>query len=339
MVGLVAMTYLLCQSLLLPYGNALLSLFPDQDVPIYDNFSSPTRQSSLRSLAVNESLPSNASDFTDISLSIEVVKDVEKSNVGVEFGDDTGIEGKEEDIENGVAFEREDLENIVEFNENDNGPKGKGGDAEGKGLDHIVEFIEDRNIGIGFPSKNVVDIDGISVLEYAKNQERSSNSKRGSEPRRIDPEVYIVKPPNEGASIDKSVKSDVSLAQSTPGSVVTTFKSNILASPGVDYLFNTTDWGKMVSNGNNSNYLVATDVFSIGKPQKQILPKDENLLMLQSDLANLKNNSAMTSNPGRKKMRSEMPPKSVTSINDMNRRFVQHRASSRAMVLFFCFHF
>lgn len=94
----------------------------------------------------------------------------------------------------------------------------------------------------------------------------------------------------------------------------------------------------MASNGNASNHLTATDISSVGKPEKEILSKDENLLVLQSDLADLNNNSAMTSNPGRKKMRSEMPPKSVTSIYDMNRRLVRHRASSRAMVQVFHFY-
>ena len=324
MVGLVAITYLLCQSLLLPYGNALLSLLPDQDVPVSDNFSSPTRQSSLSSFVVNKSLPSNASDLTDISLFVEVVKDAEKSNVGVEFGDDDGKEGKDEDVEDDLTLEREDLESIVEFNEKDNGPKGKGGDVKGKGLDHNVEFTEDRNISNGFPSKNVVNSLGISAVEL--------DLEKNSETRHIHSAVHIVKPPNEGISRDNA-----NLTRSTPGSLGTTFKSHLLASPGVDSLFNTTYLETMASNGNNSNPLAATDISSIEKPEKEILPKDENLLMLQSDLANLNNNSVMASNPGRKKMRSEMPPKSVTSIYDMNRRLVRHRASSRAMVQVFHF--
>ncbi|CBI28020.3 unnamed protein product, partial [Vitis vinifera] len=284
-----AITYLLCQSLLLPYGNALLSLLPDRDVPIYDNFSSPTRQSSVRSFMVNKSLLSNASDLTDTSLFVEVVEDVEKSNVTVEFGDDNGTEGTDEDIEDGLALEREDLENIVEFNEDDNGPKEKGGDtenfaSESKGMDHVVEFTKDNNISKGLPFKKVVDMDGISALEYVNNQENSSDLKKDSEMRHIGSAVHIVKPPNEGISTDNIVKADASLTPSTPGSL-----------------------------------------------EKEILSKDENLLVLQSDLADLNNNSAMTSNPGRKKMQSEMPPKSVTSIYDMNRRLVRHRASSRAM--------
>ncbi|KAL6330963.1 hypothetical protein AAG906_009391 [Vitis piasezkii] len=336
MVGLVAITYLLCQSLLLPYGNALLSLLPDRDVPIYDNFSSPTRQSSVKSFMVNKSLLSNASDLTDTSLFVEVVEDVEKSNVTVEFGDDNGTEGTDEDIEDGLALEREDLENIVEFNEDDNGPKEKGGDtenfaSESKGMDHVVEFTKDNNISKGLPFKKVVDMDGISALEYVSNQENSSDLKKDSEMRHIGFAVHIVKPPNEGISTDNIVKADASLTPSTPGSLGTTFKSHLLASPGVDSLFNTTYVEKMASNGNASNHLTATDISSVGKPEKEILSKDENLLVLQSDLADLNNNSAMTSNPGRKKMRSEMPPKSVTSIYDMNRRLVRHRASSRAM--------
>lgn len=317
-VGLIAVTYLFCQSLLLPYGNALLSLVPDQDGSVYDNFGLPSRQYSVRSFMVKESLLSNASDLTDASLFVEVVKDVEKSNAELEFGDDNRTEGKDDDTEDDLALEREDLQNIVDFNEDDNGPDGKG-----KHL--IVDFAEDKQISNDFPSKKVVDMDGITALNV-QNQENSSDLKKDSETKHIGSAVHIVKPSNGEIAIDNISNSDASPMPSTPRSLGTTLKSHI---------FNTTFLEKMASNGSAFNHFATTDLSFVGKLEKEILPKAEHLLMPHSGLDNLNNNSAMTSNHGRKKMRSEMPPKSVTSIYEMNRRLVRHRASSRAMVQVF----
>ncbi|XWS15684.1 hypothetical protein CRYUN_Cryun34aG0022900 [Craigia yunnanensis] len=52
---------------------------------------------------------------------------------------------------------------------------------------------------------------------------------------------------------------------------------------------------------------------------------------LQSDHVASKNNSAVIAKPGKKKMKCEIPPKSVTTIDEMNSLLVRHRRSSRAM--------
>ncbi|TYH08351.1 hypothetical protein ES288_A07G007700v1 [Gossypium darwinii] len=52
---------------------------------------------------------------------------------------------------------------------------------------------------------------------------------------------------------------------------------------------------------------------------------------LQSDHTVSKSNSLMVVKPGKKKMRCEMPPKTVTTIDEMNRILLRHRRSSRAM--------
>ncbi|KAK8523182.1 hypothetical protein V6N13_113134 [Hibiscus sabdariffa] len=51
---------------------------------------------------------------------------------------------------------------------------------------------------------------------------------------------------------------------------------------------------------------------------------------LQSNHAASENNLSMIAKPGKKKMRCEMPPKSVTTIDEMNRILLRHRRSSRA---------
>ncbi|KAJ6355503.1 hypothetical protein OIU77_005986 [Salix suchowensis] len=52
---------------------------------------------------------------------------------------------------------------------------------------------------------------------------------------------------------------------------------------------------------------------------------------LKSDSAATKNDSVVLAKPGKKKMRCEMPPKSVTLIDEMNSILVRHRRSSRSM--------
>jgi hypothetical protein len=55
---------------------------------------------------------------------------------------------------------------------------------------------------------------------------------------------------------------------------------------------------------------------------------------LKSDSAAAKNYSGVLAKPGKKKMRCEMPPKSVTLIDEMNSILVRHRRSSRSKVFY-----
>ncbi|KAK4383888.1 putative glycosyltransferase [Sesamum angolense] len=57
----------------------------------------------------------------------------------------------------------------------------------------------------------------------------------------------------------------------------------------------------------------------------------EGHLLLRNNFASSGNSSSMSNKPVKKKMRCEMPPKTVTPINEMQQLLVRHRARSRAM--------
>ncbi|OAY27251.1 hypothetical protein MANES_16G111200v8 [Manihot esculenta] len=76
---------------------------------------------------------------------------------------------------------------------------------------------------------------------------------------------------------------------------------------------------KVVTSSKNISYSRSNGNSSIGSA------------ILKDDFATSKNDSAKMVKPARKKMRCEMPPNSVTSIDDMNLILARHRRSSRSM--------
>lgn len=62
-----------------------------------------------------------------------------------------------------------------------------------------------------------------------------------------------------------------------------------------------------------------------------VILKDEKHLHLSTNFVTSSNDSAAMGKPVRKKMRSELPPKSVTTMHQMNRLLARNRRSSRAM--------
>lgn len=73
-----------------------------------------------------------------------------------------------------------------------------------------------------------------------------------------------------------------------------------------------------------------------GKEIKEVVLKDGNILMLKSDIVK-SNNKSVTMASVKKKMRCDMPPKSVMSISEMNHLLVRHRRTSRSLVWFLFF--
>jgi hypothetical protein len=65
MVVVVAVTYLLFQSLLLPYESAIRSLLPDNKVPVGDESSFVSVHSAAKSLMVRYPLMVNASELSN----------------------------------------------------------------------------------------------------------------------------------------------------------------------------------------------------------------------------------------------------------------------------------
>lgn len=259
-VGLLAITYFLCQSLMLPYGNALRSLLPNREAP-KELFSS--QQSYAKSLMVGGSLIVNTSDLIGTSLFDGRSKNEEKYNMGGDIEVDRGIMGT-----------------------NNNST------LEGEGLDNDVDFVEDTNIDNEFPLEENANIDDVTEVMNIKAQED------------------VLMKPSSG--------------------ILTENVTSLVGSPIVDSLINLTFVKKpkvLLSTSSDSTL----DKSSIGEGI-ELFRKDEDHLLLRSNFAASINDSEVMSKVKNKKMRCNMPPKSVTTLYQMNRLLVRHRRSSRARV-------
>ncbi|PIN01921.1 Acetylglucosaminyltransferase EXT1/exostosin 1 [Handroanthus impetiginosus] len=91
LVGLVALTHLFCQSLMLPYGNALLSLLPNEKNNVVMTTSRLSKDSSVETLILDNS------NLDDESLLVRGVKSMKSYNVGTDVEDEKGATEKDEE--------------------------------------------------------------------------------------------------------------------------------------------------------------------------------------------------------------------------------------------------
>lgn len=216
-LGVVAVTYLLCQWLLLPYENALRTLLPQSQVPKQVPGSFLAVHSSTKSVMVRNPLTVNSSDSIGPSRFGGVDKYAHNSSLGVAH---------------------------------DNEPKEK---------EARYDFLEPI----------VLSKDEISTENTL--EETTTPTAKNSE------------------------------------GVKTAFLSSPLILPAAASLINGADLNYLVFNASSS-------------------------ASLESDVVTMKNGSVTITSPGKKKMRCNMPPKSITSIHEMNHRLVRHHAKARAMV-------
>ncbi|KAA8523153.1 hypothetical protein F0562_009576 [Nyssa sinensis] len=287
-LGLVAITHLLCQSLMLPYGNALLSLFPGGELLVREKENILSRQSS-----------DNAWDMTDTSL-FGMVQDADNNNMGGEIGHDNVPVGKGKSLENDITLDE-------------------------KGQENNLEHVEDGNMDNDFPTEEFVDMDESFALVNVTNQEYISILEKANETRHVLSIEQIVKPSNR-VSTAKTLETDMSIIPDEIGTISTALPFPLVTSPPADSLKNETFLKNLTSDGSTSIHSLAFNKSTVIE-QINLHLVEENHLLLQSDLANSNDDSAMLNGSVKKKMRCEMPPKSITPIYEMNRLLVRRRAS------------
>ncbi|XP_031250643.1 probable glycosyltransferase At5g03795 [Pistacia vera] len=271
-VGLLAVTHLLFQSLLLPYGKALQSLLPDAELPIHDESSQPTLKTLTKSAMVRNPLTVNASDETNDSVFREFVEDGDNYNLDREIGHDSGLKGIVRDLNDGFVFE-------------------------GNGQDSSIELVTDREVD----DEDVEDLIGSSALDSAKNRENSSILELASEARHGLPLEQIVKLNREVSTANTQEQHTSQTAKNLEGPK--TVSTTLTPFENITFLIT------KVSNASSF-------VSSVVPPSNPVTSK---------------NVSALTGSPGKKKMRCLLPPKTVTSVNEMDHILMQRRRSSRAM--------
>lgn len=275
-VLVVAVTHLLFQSLLLPYGKALRSLMPDSEVGVHDESGLLALKSFSKSVMVRNPLTVNASDLMSDSVFKGSVEDDEDSKLGSDTGDDSWPREVDGDTNNGIV-------------------------SEGKGQDNPIELVTDREVDDDSVAENVEDLNDLSELEIERIGENSATVEPAGEAKPSLPLKQIVQPNLE-------IVSDGVPEQHTSQSIANIGGEKTLS---------------IVSPLTNITHL-KTEASNASSAASSAVPK--------SDIATSVNISAMIGSPGKKKMRCNMPPKTVTSIFEMNDILMRHRRSSRAMV-------
>nr|GMC65350.1 probable glycosyltransferase At3g07620 [Ipomoea batatas] len=251
-LSLVAITHLFCQTLMLPYGDALLSLLPDNTEIIHQKVSLSFKESSLKSVSLDETVRVDGSRFANLSL---LTTGVENTDGGDDwYRVKTRVAGQ-----------------IVDDGEKSNSILNE------KSLDNDFDFVEDATLDNDDPFEEI-EADEELKVQSDINQEHGS-----------------VRPPSE----DETIKN-----------------SNELSTVSRDPLVS--------SRSSLSNSGISPCNLSKSGEQNLSLPNGRNVVLLQPNM------STTTTNPARKKMRCEMPPKSVMYISQMERLLVRHRARSRA---------
>lgn len=285
MVVLVAVTHLFCQSLMLPYGNALLSLLQDGMVPVQGKDMLSSTQGHLGLKMINGSSIINDSESADTILRLDGDGDNEPRE-----RDKTGESNVNADIK-GLVNDPDDA--ILD----DNFPLE---------TDMDVEGIEVENVDL--------EDDDVFTLETRTKTRVSLSLKQI-----VDPITSILKKGVQ--NINKSLVSDTVV---TTGSAL---PSPLVQSRQVNSLINVTVPSNSTTSFSIFNH--STPNISLFERQLEEFPNDGDLTLLPSE--NSVNVSTNISNPVKKKMKCLTPPKSITSVYEMNSLLLRHRRSSRAM--------
>ncbi|XP_044464655.1 probable glycosyltransferase At5g25310 isoform X2 [Mangifera indica] len=267
-VGLLAVTYLLFQSLLFPYGKALQSLLPDGEV--LDESSLPTLKTLTKSLVRNP-LTVNASDKTSDSVFREFVEDEDYYNLGGDTGHDSGLNEIDRDLNDDFV-------------------------TEGIGQDSSIELVTDREVD----DEDVEDLIDSSALDSAKDRENSSIPELPTEARHDLPLEQIVKPNREVSTENTQERHASQTAKNLGPEIVST---TLIPLANITY-----------------------KKIEVSKASSSVSP-----VVPPSNTSTSKNVSALIGSRGKKKMRCELPPKTVISVNEMEHILMRHHRSSRAM--------
>ncbi|KAL3535704.1 hypothetical protein ACH5RR_004165 [Cinchona calisaya] len=283
MVGLLAATHLFCQSLMLPYGNALRSLMPDGNYTLHKKTELVSKQSAAsKSVILNDPLIDNVAELVNESLFTHSIKRVGELDVVGDTGD------KEIEKENHII-------------------------SDSKGIDNAVDFIEDVNLDNDMP----FEAGNKDEVGSAESDNQADDFDLGN--------TGEIKP---SLSLEQIVEPSNHILSDTMQSSSIITKTTLTST---NSLVNVTFPGNLATNVST----VSSSVFNASIKGKDIIAhpseSEGNNVLLHRDIAGSNNNSALVSIPVRKKMKCEMPPKTITPILEMEWLLDHHRARSRAM--------
>ncbi|XP_022987636.1 probable glycosyltransferase At5g03795 [Cucurbita maxima] len=273
-MGVVAFTYVLFQSLLLPYGDALRSLLPEDGIKKFDQYSIQMGHTSAKSTTVRN--PLTVLDLANTSAPI----------------------GKTDNYILEKGSQRDSTLNA----------RGKYVKDEESPRDGYKLSLN-RNHDIGFESGKMVDTNGNLESDGTKNRGNNSILHMDGEASFEFPlGQQFVKQSDTVASeneLEEFGEMDLDFGE------LEEFKNSLLRKPGdTDVTFN------------SSTFMLQIPTSPVNTPHSQ---------HLISNISSPVSETNSKSIGKRKKMKNEMPPKSVTSLEEMNSILLRHRRSSRAM--------
>ncbi|PHU08109.1 hypothetical protein BC332_24598 [Capsicum chinense] len=290
-VVLVALTHLFCQTLMLPYGNALRSLLPQSKFLVAEKISLSNRESSsvVESAKVGESLSGTLSNFDDVHVLVHSLKTVDNGDVS-----------EDDEIDARVINEKDEVKLLSNR-------------SVVKSLENDSDFVEDAIIENDDDLfDDAVDMDEETTIQNGVNHGSGSVLQKNDESRRSLSLEQVVKPNGE-LSADSQLDANRNSVLNDTKAARATNSSSVVASNHPDNLSLAT-----IADSNESSTGDLT----------QLLP---NHSLVQSDTHISSNGLMMMNSTVKKKMRCMLPPKTVTSISQMESLLVRHHARSRSM--------
>ncbi|KAL2533145.1 Exostosin family protein [Abeliophyllum distichum] len=276
LVGLVALTHLFCQSLMLPYGNALVSLLPSGE-----KANKSSTQSSFKTV-MHENTYKIGISTNNASL---LKRGVKYYRSGAYVEDTKGSMVKDEDRSSSIASDSEAMDNDFDF-----------------------DFVEDETLDNDNPFQVNRDMEEGFKMQRDESQKHASTSHKKN---------------MSSISLDANTRT----AQDEISTIGTPTSSPMVVSPAANLLIK-----PVVQTNSGSRVRRSTDfspaVFS-NKTKELSDGKDHSMLQINFAVPN--NGTLLESKPVKRKMRCEMPPKTVMLIDEMQRLLVRHRARSRSM--------
>ncbi|XXG48100.1 hypothetical protein AAC387_Pa02g2630 [Persea americana] len=299
LMGMLVSVVLVIQSLMLPSGNPVSSLFPAIKVPVIVTRSFSTEESSAKTAKVGEIQLLN--DSMDLKHPSGIQASVKSAYT-------SGMEGA-------VDFDN-DRDSDIDFDfENDRDPGDDlaldgDGDPEGK---FLVEKVVDQENDI--KSKKATDPDKFTAPIKASSDETELLPEKTS---RLSDDI----------ALDNVRKPDISMEVEFRNLA----NDNDVATPRITSTPIVSDMNQIMLRNIGSN--LADPLPSVvpntllDKETTEMISKGENLGLLQSGPGTLNENSTTASVTLKKKRKQIMPP---TSMPEMNHMLLRNRVSSRSM--------
>ncbi|GLT98533.1 hypothetical protein SLE2022_160340 [Rubroshorea leprosula] len=181
-------------------------------------------------------------------------------------------------------------------------------DSEEAREDETIKLVVDKDLDNGFTSKNHENLKDSSASHNIRDQENISNVELNSGSRDSFTTGQVMK-------TDHEISTDMLLENKTSQMPKEVEHVNTASQPPSF----TSEMASSMNNTNSANS--ASNAGSSGHSASVL-----------NDFVNSRNNSAVIGKPGRKSVRSEMPPKLVTTIDEMNQILLRHRWSLQSMV-------